>query len=54
VWLVCTEAAVGFTLIPTGGGATTVIVVTVVLLVSATALAVTVTTAGEGTPAGAV
>jgi hypothetical protein len=53
-WLVCTEAAVGFTLIPTGGGATTVIVVSVVLLVSATALAVTVTVAGEGTAAGAV
>jgi hypothetical protein len=54
VWLVCTDTAVGFTPIPTGGGGTTVIVATALLLPSATDSAVAVTVAGEGTPAGAV
>jgi hypothetical protein len=54
VLAVCTDALVGFTDTATAGGAVTVIVATTVLLVSATDLAVNVTVAGDGTPAGAV
>jgi hypothetical protein len=54
VWLVCTDTAVGFTPIPTGGGGTTVIVAMALLLPSATDSAVAVTVAGEGTFAGAL
>ena len=54
VWLVCTDTAVGFTPMLTGGGGTTVIVETALLLPSATDRAVAVTVAGTGTDAGAV
>ena len=54
VFPLCTDALVGFTDTPTGGGAVTVIVATAVLLVSATDFAVSVTVDGEGIVAGAV
>jgi hypothetical protein len=54
VFPLCTDALVGFTDTPTGGGAVTVIVAAAVLLVSVADLAVSVTTAGEGTLTGAV
>jgi hypothetical protein len=56
VWLVCTEAAVGFTAttIPAAGAAFGIVIVaTAVFELSATEVAVTVTDAGEGTFAGA-
>ena len=55
VWPVCTDALVGDTLTLTGGGGTIIVMVAVAFLVeSATEVAVSVTIAGFGTPAGAV